>query len=109
MIQFSFRVRTSEHSFNSSPRGCVVPENKRRFQRHQRPRVLRNEPRGVVSGWAIGRDNGGVCEATRRTNQAYATIHSVRDWVLVFFLRLRVQFDPHGIRIDIIKKNLNVK
>ncbi len=25
------------------------------------------------------------------------------------FLRLRVEFDPHGIGIDITKKNLNVK
>ena len=85
-----------------------MPQNKWRLQWHERPRVLRNEARGVVPGWAIGRDNGSVCEATCRTNQAFATIHSVRDWVLVF-LRLRVQFHSHGIGIDIIKKNLNVK
>lgn len=85
-----------------------MPQNKRRLQRHQRSYVLRNEARRVVRGWAIGRNNGIVCEAICRTNQAFATIHSVRDWVLLF-LRLRVQLDPHGIGIDIIKKNLNVK
>jgi hypothetical protein len=85
-----------------------VPQNESRLERHERRCVLRNKARGVVRCWAIGRGIGSICEGTCRPDEAFAATHSERDWVLVF-LRLRVQFDPHGIGIDIIKKSLNVK
>ena len=85
-----------------------MPQNERRFKRHERSYVLRNEARRVVSNRATRRHRSTVGEGICRSDQAFATIHSVRHWVLVF-LALRVQFDPHGIGIHIIKKNLNVK
>ena len=85
-----------------------MPQNKGRLQRHQRPDVLRNEARGVVRSRTIGRDNGSVCEATCRTNQAFPTIHSLRDWASIF-LPVRVQLDPYGFRVHIIKEDLNLK
>ena len=85
-----------------------MPQNETCLKRHERSYVLRNEARGVVSNRATPRNRSTVVEGTCRSGQAIATIHSVRDWILVF-LRLRVQFDSHGIGIDIIQKNLNVK
>lgn len=85
-----------------------MPQNERSLKRHERSYVLRNEARSVVSNRATRRHRSTVGEGTCRSDQAFATIHSMRDWVLVF-LALRVQFDPHGIGIHIIKKNLNVK
>ena len=85
-----------------------MPQNERSLKRHERSYVPRNEARRVVSNGATRRNRSTVGEGACRSDQAFATIHSVRDWVLVF-LRLRVEFDPHGIGIDIIKKNLNVK
>jgi hypothetical protein len=70
--------------------------------------VLRNEARRVVSQRATCRNRSTLGESTCRFDQSFATIHNVREWVLVF-LRRRVQLDPHGIGIDIIKKNLSVK
>lgn len=84
-----------------------MPQNKRRFQGDRRPRVLRDDARGVVRGRAIGWDYGSVCDATCRTHRTFATIHGLRDWVPV--LLLRVKFDLNGIRIDIVKKDLNLK
>ncbi len=85
-----------------------MPQNERRLKRHERSCVLRNEARRVVSNRATRRNRSIVGEAICRSYQAFATIHRVRDWAGVL-LRLRVEFDPHGIGIDIIKKNLNVK
>ena len=85
-----------------------MPQNESSLKRHERCCVLRNEARRVVCCWAIGRGIGSIWEGTCRPDEAFATIHSERDWVVVF-LRLRVKFDPHGIGIDVIKKNLNVK
>ena len=85
-----------------------MPQNERSLKRHERSCVLRNEARRVVSNRATCRNRSTVGEGTCRSDQAFATIHSLRDWVPVF-LRLRVEFDPHGIGIDIIEKNLNVK
>lgn len=85
-----------------------MPQNERSLKRHERSYVLRNEARRVVRNRATGWNRSTVGEGTCRSDQAFATIHSLRDWDLIF-LRLRVEFDPHGIGIDIIKKNLNVK
>ena len=85
-----------------------LPKNERCLKRHKRSYVLRNDARRVVSKRATRGNRSTVDEGTCRSDQAFATIHSVRGWVPLF-LRLRVEFDPHGIGIDIIKKNLNVK
>ena len=85
-----------------------MPQNESSFQRHERSRMLRNEPRRVVSGRTTCGNRSTVGEGSGRADQAFATIHNERDWVPVF-LRVRVQFDAHGIRIDIIKKHLHVK
>ena len=69
-----------------------MPQNERSLKRHERSFVLRNEARRVVSSRAICRKRSTVGESTCRSDQAFATIHSMRDWVLVF-LRLRVEFD----------------
>ena len=85
-----------------------MPKNKRRLQRHQRSHVLRNEARCVVRSRAIGRDSCSVGEATCRTHQAFATIHGLCNWSRIF-LCLRVEFDPHSIGINIVKKDLNLE
>ena len=85
-----------------------MPQNKRRLQRHQRSRVLRNVARGVVRNWASGRDNSRVCEAIRRTNQAFGTIHGLCNWGRII-LGLCVEFDPHSIGVHCIKEDLNLK
>jgi len=85
-----------------------VPQNERRLKRHERSRVLRNEPRRVVSSRANRQNRSAVSEGARRSGHTLATNHRVRDWALVF-LPIRVKFDTHGVGIEIIKKNLNVK
>ena len=85
-----------------------MPQNERSLKRHQGSYVLRDEARRVVSNWAICRHRSTVGEGACRSDQALATIHCLRGWIPVF-LRIRVEFDPHGIGIDIIKKNLNLK
>ena len=70
--------------------------------------MLRNETRRVVSNRATLWNSRTVGEGTRCADQAFATTHGVRDRDLIL-LRLRVEFDLHGIGIDIIQKNLNVK
>lgn len=85
-----------------------MPQNERSLKRHERSCVLRHEARRVVSNRATRRNRSTVGESTCRSDQAFATIHNERNWLLAF-LRLRVQLDPHGIGINIIKKNLNVK
>jgi hypothetical protein len=70
--------------------------------------MSRNEARRVVRKRATFRNRSTVGEDTCRPGQAFATIHSERDWDFVF-LRVRVEFDLHGIGIDILKKDLNVK
>ena len=84
-----------------------MPQNKRSLKRHQRTCVLRNAARCVVANRAT-RWKRSTVSGTRRSDQAFASIHGVPDWFLLV-LRLRVQFDPHGIGIEITKKNLNVK
>src|SRR5271170_6183001 len=93
---------------SSSPGRCFVPQNERSLKRHERAYVLRNEARRIVSSRATRWNRSTVGEGIGRSDQAFATIHSLRDWVSAF-LRLRVQLDPDGVRIDIIKKDLNVK
>ena len=85
-----------------------MPQNERTLKRHKSPYAPRNEARRVVSSRATCRNRSTVAEGTRRSGQAPATIHCMRDWTLAF-LRVSVEFDLHGIGIDIIKKNLNVK
>ena len=85
-----------------------MPQNERSLKRHESSYVLRNEARRVVSNRATCRNRSTVGEDPRLSGQPFATIHGVHYWALVF-LRLRVEFDPHGIGIDIFKKNLNVK
>ena len=85
-----------------------MPQNERSLQRHERSHVLRNEAWSIVCGRAIGRNNDSVCEEICRTNEAFATTHGLRNGVPVI-LRRRVEFDPHGIGIDIVKKSLNLK
>jgi len=85
-----------------------VPPNERSLKRHERPYMLRNEARRVVRNGATSRNRSAVGEGICRSVQGFATIHSERDRVLVF-LRVRVEFDSHGVGIHIIEKNLNVK
>lgn len=85
-----------------------MPENERSLKRHERSRMPRNETRRKVSDRAAGGKRSAVGERTCRFSRAIATSHNLRDWVAVF-LRLRVEFHAHGIGIDFIKKNLNVK
>jgi len=85
-----------------------VPQNKRRFQRHECSDIPRNQARRVVSNRATLRDRSTVAKRTCRSGLAFAAIHNVRDWILVF-LRLRIELDTHGIEIDITKKDLNLK
>lgn len=85
-----------------------MPQNKRSLKWHDCSCVPRNEARCVVSSRTTSRNRNAVGEATGRSDQMFATIHSERDWVLVF-PRIRVEFDLHGIGVDIVEKNLNVK
>jgi hypothetical protein len=84
-----------------------MPQNERSLKRHERSYVLRNEARRIVSNRTICRNRSTVGEGTVRSDEAFATIHGVPDWVLLF-LRLRVEFDSHGVGIDIIQKDLNL-
>jgi len=70
--------------------------------------VLRDDARSIVGDRATRWNKSTVSEGTRCSDQAFAAIHSERAWVAVF-LWLRVQFDLHGIGIDVIKKNLDVE
>ena len=85
-----------------------MPQNERSLKRHERSHVAWNEARSVVSSRAACGNRSAVGEGTCRFGQAFATIHSERDWVPVL-LRLRAEFDAYGVGIDTIKKNLNVK
>ena len=85
-----------------------MPQNERSLERNERPSVPRDEARRVVGNRATCRNRSTVAVSTCCFDRAIVTIHSLRDWIPLF-LRLRVEFDPHGIGIEIIKKSLNVK
>lgn len=85
-----------------------MPQNEGSLNRHERSCVPRNEPWCVVGKRATYRNRDTVSERTRRSNQAFTTIHGVPDWALAF-IRLGVQFNLHGIGIEIVKINLNMK
>lgn len=84
-----------------------MPKNKRRLQWHPRSHVLRNKTRCVVSSRTNGRDNGRVCEAICRTNQAFTTIHGLCNWSRIF-LHVCIEFDLYSIGVQSIKKDLNM-
>ena len=75
--------RHRSHSQSSSPGRCFVPQNERSLKRHERSYVLRNETRRVVRNRATRRNRSTVRKGTCRSDQAFATIHGVRDWVPV--------------------------
>ena len=85
-----------------------MPQNESSLKRHERSHVLRDEPRRVVSNRAIYGNRSAVSEGARRSGQALATIHRVRYWARVF-LPVRVEFDTHGVGVEIVKNNLNEK
>ena len=85
-----------------------MPQNKRRFQWHQRTCMLRNQARCVVRNRATRRNRNTVGEGVCRSDQAFTAIHSLRGRSPIF-LRIRVQLDSHCTGIDIIQKNLNLK
>src|ERR1700728_1653358 len=97
--------RHRNQSQGSSPRRCFVPQNERSLKRHKRSCVPRNEAWRVVSSRATRRNRSTVGKGTCRSGSAFATIHSEHDCALIF-LRLRIEFHTHRIRIDIVKKNL---
>ena len=85
-----------------------MPQNERRLQRHERPAVLGNKPRSVVSGGASLGKNGGVGKAVCRADEMLTAMQRLRDWSIAV-LSFGVEFDPHGIGIEIVEKDLNVK
>ena len=85
-----------------------MPENKRGFQRHQSPHVLRDETRGVVYSRASRRNKSRIDEATFRANQAFATIHGLRDRGLIP-PPVSVKLDPHCVGVNVLHKDLNLE
>lgn len=85
-----------------------MPQNERRLKRYERSRVLRNEPWRIVSSRAACRNRSTVSEGTRSSGQRLTANHCVRYWAFVF-LPVSVEFNAHGVGIEIVKKNLNVK
>jgi len=85
-----------------------VPKNERCLKRHERSCVLRHEARRVVSDRATCRNRSTIGEATHRSGHRFAALHGERERALIV-LRIRVEFDLHGIGVDIVEKNLNVK
>ena len=70
--------------------------------------MLRNDARGVVGRRATCWNDGAVSERAGGCRKWFATFHRMRDWVFCS-LRLRVEFDSHGLGVDRAKRNLNVK
>lgn len=85
-----------------------MPQDERRLERHGCSFMMRDEARRVISNRATGRNRSTVGEGVRGSREGFATRHFLRERFPVF-LGIRVEFDLHGIAIDIIKINLNVK
>lgn len=85
-----------------------MPQNEGSFKGHECPQVARNQTWRVVSSRASCRNRSTVVEAASRSGHAFAAVHNelCRDRA---FLCLGIEFDTHGVGIEIVKKNLNMK
>lgn len=85
-----------------------MPEYERGLERHERSAVVRNQSRGVVS-WRARRGNSGtIYKSVGGTGEALTTIHIFPDRGLAI-PRFRVEFDSHGIGIEIVKEDSHLK
>ena len=85
-----------------------MPQNERSLKWHKRSCMLRNNARRVVSNRATRRNRSTVSEGAWGTNQVFATMHGLRNWVSAF-LPLCVELDSYGFRVHITKEDMNLK